>query len=56
MKVIVVFEFSEITNPNSPEANEVVDSITQDCKVMQEAFNATDCYVEDCIETQTKEA
>ena len=47
MKVIVVFEFPQITNPNSPEADKVVDTITQDCKAMQEAFGATECYVDD---------
>ena len=54
MKVVVIFEFAQISDPNSPEANKVVDALTQDCKVMQEAFGATDCYVDDCVSTPTQ--
>jgi hypothetical protein len=50
MKVIVVFEFENIEDPNSAEASEIVQAITQDCETMQVAFDASSCYVEDCVE------
>ena len=50
MKVIVVFEFENIEDPNSAEASEIVQAITEDCETMQVAFDASSCYVEDCVE------
>ena len=50
MKVIVVFEFENIEDPNSPEADAIVQAITEDCETMQVAFDASSCYVDDCVQ------
>lgn len=50
MKVIVVFEFSHIKDPDSEEATKVVETMTGECYRMQVAFDASNCYVDDCIE------
>ena len=49
MKVIVVFEFDDIDDPNGADANLVVDAITQDCETMRVAFDASGCYVHECV-------
>jgi len=49
MKVIVIFEFENIENPDSPEADAVVKAITEDCETMQVAFDASGCWVDECI-------
>ena len=55
MKVIVVFEFDHIDDPNSPEADLIVDAIKQDCETMQVGFDASGCWVEEVIgETEWK--
>jgi hypothetical protein len=50
VKVIVIFEFENIENPNSPEADAIVEAIGESCETMQIAFDANACYVEDCVE------
>ena len=49
MKVIVVFEFDEIDDPDSPEASEIVQAITEDCETMQIGFDASGCYVQEVL-------
>ena len=49
MKVIVVFEFDEISDPNSPEATQVVQAITEDCETMQVGFDASGCWVQEVL-------
>jgi hypothetical protein len=49
MKVIVVFEFDEIGDPNSPEATKVVQAITEDCETMQVGFDASGCWVQEVL-------
>lgn len=48
MKVIVVFEFEDI-EVNSPRADEILQDISSECYRMQVAFDADDCYVDDCV-------
>ena len=50
MKVIVVFEFEDV-EVDSPEADKAVQDITDECYRMQVAFDASACYVEDCVES-----
>ena len=45
MRVVVIFEFDEISNPDSEEATVVVEAIAQDCETMQTAFNASGCWI-----------
>ena len=56
MRVVVIFEFDEISNPDSEEATVVVEAIAQDCETMQVAFNASSCWVSDVIGDDTEQA
>ena len=47
MKVLVVFEFDGIENPDSPEADAKVQAITESCETMQVAFDANACWVQE---------
>ena len=47
MKVLVIFEFENIEDPNSPEADAKVQAITEDCETMQVAFDASGCWVQE---------
>jgi hypothetical protein len=51
MKVIVVFEYENIKDPNSKEATAIVEDITESCDALAGSFNATTCYIDDCIES-----
>jgi hypothetical protein len=51
MKVIVSFEFENIKDPNSPEATQKVQEITEACETMGIAFDANSCWVDDCVES-----
>jgi hypothetical protein len=50
LRVVVVFEFENISDPDSPEADAVVQAITEDCETMQVAFDANGCWVDDVVE------
>ena len=56
MRVVVIFEFDEISNPDSEEATIVVEAIAQDCETMQTAFNASGCWISDVIGDDLEEA
>jgi hypothetical protein len=47
MRVFVVFEFEGL-DPNSEQADQIVDEIGKDCETMRIAFDASNCYVDDC--------
>ena len=48
MKVLVVFEFEDI-DPNSEMADQIVNEITEECETMGIAFDASNCYIDDCV-------
>jgi hypothetical protein len=50
MRVIVVFEFEGV-DPNSEQADQIVDEIGKSCEVMRKDFGANACYVDDCEES-----
>lgn len=53
MKVHVIFNFPDITDPDSPEADEVIDVITSDTVELQSTFpEALKCevWVEDATQ------
>jgi hypothetical protein len=50
MRVIVVFEFEGI-DPDSREADQIIEEMTEECETMCIAFDATNCWVDDCIAT-----
>jgi hypothetical protein len=47
LRVVVVFEFEGIDDPNGEKADAITKSITQDCETMQVAFDASGCWVDD---------
>jgi hypothetical protein len=47
MKVLVVFEFDGVEDPNSPEADAKVRAIAESCETMQVAFDANACWVQE---------
>ena len=50
MRVIVVFEFEGI-DPNSKEADQIIEEMTEECETMCIAFDATNCWIDDCVAT-----
>ena len=45
MKVLVAFEFEDL-DPNSEEADQLIDEIGEECEIMGIAFDASACYVD----------
>jgi hypothetical protein len=54
MRAIVIFEFEGV-DPNSPEADQIVESITDSCETMRIGFDMTGCWVDDVIADPKKE-
>jgi len=50
MRVIVVFEFEGI-DPDSREADQIIEEMTEECETMGIAFDATNCWIDDCVAT-----
>lgn len=46
MRVYLAFEFEDV-NPGSPEDEQIVDAITQECERMRIAFDARGCWIDD---------
>jgi hypothetical protein len=43
MRVTVVFEFKGVA-PDSPEADRIIEAMTEDCETMGIAFDASNCW------------
>jgi hypothetical protein len=54
MKVLVAFEFIGV-EPDSERADQIIDEIGKDCETMGIAFDANNCYVDDCVATVDEE-
>jgi hypothetical protein len=50
MKVLIAFEFEGV-EPDSPEADRIIEEITQECETMGIAFDANNCWIDDCVAT-----
>jgi hypothetical protein len=48
MRVIVCIEFDGV-DPDSEQADVIVNNITESCEHMQIDFNASGCFVEDAL-------
>jgi hypothetical protein len=48
MRVTVVFEFKGVA-PDSPEADEIIEAMTEDCETMGIAFDASNCWIDDAV-------
>ena len=53
MKIIVVFEFADITDSNSPEADLIIEAIEADCEGMRLDSGATRVWVEEAFDETT---
>ena len=53
MRVIVVFEFEGV-NPDSEKADQIIEEMTEECETMRIAFDATNCWIDDCVATVDK--
>jgi hypothetical protein len=49
MRVIVIFEFEGV-EPDSPKADRIIEAMTGDCETMGIAFDANNCWIDDCVE------
>jgi len=54
MRAIVIFEFEGV-DPDSPEADEIVEFMTDACEYLREKFDSTACYVDDVVATKWPE-
>jgi hypothetical protein len=50
MRVTVVFEFKGV-EPDSPEADQIIEAMTEECETMGIAFDASNCWIDDCVAT-----
>ena len=50
MRVTVVFEF-KCVEPDSPEADQIIEAMTEECETMGIAFDASNCWIDDCVAT-----
>jgi hypothetical protein len=50
MRVIVIFEFEGV-EPDSPEADQIIGEMTEECETMGIAFDASNCWIDDCVAT-----
>jgi hypothetical protein len=48
MRVIVIFEFEDI-EPDSGEADRIIEEMTEECETMRIAFDASNCWIDDCV-------
>jgi hypothetical protein len=48
MRVTVVFEFKGV-EPNSSKADRIIEEMTEECETMGIAFDANNCWVDDCV-------
>ena len=56
MKVLVVFEFENIANPDSEEATTKIEEITEALETMRIAFDASECWVDEVVGSETDTA
>jgi hypothetical protein len=54
MIVYVAFEFEGV-DPNSPEADKIVNELTDSCETMRIGFDAMGCWIDDVIADPKKE-
>ena len=47
LRVVVVFEFEGIDDPDSAMSDVITEIITQDCEGMRGDYGATACWVDD---------
>ena len=53
MIILVAFEFEGV-DANSERADQIINEISEECETMGIAFDADNCYVDDCVDVITK--
>ena len=46
MQVIVVFEYADVAHVDGPEADKIIEEITESCETMRVGLNASACWVD----------
>ena len=46
MQVIVVFEYADVAHVDGPEADKIIEEITESCETMRIGLNASACWVD----------
>jgi hypothetical protein len=46
MQVIVVFEYADVLHVDGPEADKIIEDITESCETMRVGLNASACWVD----------
>ena len=47
LRVVVVFEFNNVGDPDNPSADEIVQAISSECETMKIGFDASACYIDE---------
>ena len=55
MKVVIVFEFAEITDSDSPEADLIMEQLGADCESMRLDTGATHVWIEEAFDSVINE-
>jgi hypothetical protein len=48
MRVVVILEFDDV-EPGSPEDGNIVDTITEDTRMLRHDYDASACWVDDVL-------
>jgi hypothetical protein len=55
LRVVVVFEFEGVTDPDSAMSDVITDVITKDCEEMRGNYGAKECWIDDVYVRLNKE-
>jgi hypothetical protein len=47
MKILLILEYPDIEDPNSPGADELVESVSETCAAIAATTGADSCYVQE---------
>lgn len=51
MKVLVAIEFEGV-EPNSEQADQIIEMVGDACETIGVGFDASSCYIDDCVATE----
>ena len=52
MKILVAIEFEGV-EPNSEQADQIIEMVGDACETIGVGFDASSCYIDDCVATGT---
>lgn len=53
MKVVVVFDYDDVSDPNGSEADSIIELINQACNRWDTEVGATRVYIEEAMQEET---